>query len=275
MGLRINTNLASLAAQRQISLSQRNSQGALKALASGNRFDDPSQGSADYTIAEHLRGQIAGMKAAVNNAANANSFVQVAEGGLNEQNNILIRMRELAIQSASDTYSDNEREMLEMEYSEIAKELDRIAHTTSFGTAKVLSGESREYEFQVGAYAGEENIIRYTSDANTTASALGVSGTGVSDKSEARDALESIDDALDQIGQARASFGAMQRRLDSVVNHGESQVVALEGARSRMGDTDVAEAVSAMYKAQALQQYQLAVLNQANQQPLSVLKLIA
>lgn len=275
MGLRINTNVPSIAAQRQLGLSQRKAEGAMKALASGNRFDNPGESAADASISEHLRGQVAGMKSARMNAENAQSFIQIAEGGLNEQNNILIRMRELSVQSASDTYSDVEREFLDAEFEQLKEEIDRIAMTAQFGSSKVLAGDSREYEFQVGAYGGEENVITYKSDTDTRASTLGVDSLRVSDKSDARDALESIDEALTDIGRARSSFGAIQSRMDHAINHAGVQIENLESARSRIGDTEVASAASNMYKQQALQQYQIAVLNEANRFPASVIKLVA
>lgn len=275
MGLRINTNLASLAAQRQISLSQRQTEGSMKSLASGNRFDNPNESSAEYSIAENLRGQIAGVKAGRINAENAQSFVQIAEGGLNEQNNILIRMRELAVQAASDTFSDEERELIQMEFGQLQQEVDRIAQTTQFGSNKVLAGNAREYEFQVGAYGGAENIIKYKSDADTRAGSLGVDSLEVSGKSDARDSLETLDEALGKIAQARASFGAIQSRLESTINHAGTQAENLENARSRMADTNIAQAVSDMYRNQAMQQYQISVLNEANRFPGSVIRLVA
>lgn len=274
MGLRINTNLGSIAAQRQLSYSQRKLESSMKQLSSGTRFADMTVGSADFAIAEHLRGQISGMKAARLNAQNATSFVQVAEGGLNEQNNILIRLRELAIQSASDTFSDTEREMLQMEFDQLHQELDRIANTTTFGSHKLLAGQEKQYEFQVGSYGGAENVVKYTSNTNTTLSGLSIDSASVVSQDDARDALESIDGALTIIGQSRANFGAMQSRLESVDNNAAIQVENLEAARSRIADTDVAQAVSDMYKHQALQQYQLQVLGHANQYPASVIKFI-
>lgn len=275
MGLRINTNLASIAAQRQIGLSQRQSEGAMKALASGNKFSNPNESSADYSIAEHLRGQIAGVKAGQNNAENAQGFIQVAEGGLNEQNNILIRMRELAVQAASDTFSDQEREFLNAEFEQLQQELDRIALTTQFGSQKLLAGDTKDYEFQVGAYGGSENIIKYKSETNTRAGELGIEGLTVLDKSDARDSLEAMDEALTKIAQARSHFGAIDSRLNSTVNHSAVQVENLEAARSRIADTNIAQAVSDMYRNQALQQYQISILNEANRFPGSVLRLIA
>lgn len=275
MGLRINTNVASLAAQRQISLSSRQSEGVMKALASGNRFDDPTESTAARSISEQLRGQVSGARAGLRNAQDAQSFIQVAEGGLNEQNNILIRMRELAVQAASDTFSDVERGMMNAEFSQLQAEVDRIAKVTQFGTTKLLAGQSKDLEFQVGSYKGDENVVKFKSDTDTGGSALGVSGLTVDDKGDARDAIEELDNALVKMGQARSNFGATQTRLDSTINNAGMQIENLSEAHSRMADTDVAEAVSKMYRNQALQQYQIAVLAQANQTPGSILRLVA
>ena len=275
MGLRIATNIASLAAQRAMRTSQRQTEGAMKQLATGSRFSDITEGAADFAIAEHLRGQIKGMGAARMNADNAISFVQVAEGGLNEQNNILIRQRELAIQAASDTFSDNERGMMDLEFQQLGQEFDRIAKTTSFGSQNLLDGTEKEYVFQVGAYGGEQNRIRYLSNTNTTTDNLNLSDATVADKGGAEDVLNNIDEALGQVAQARANFGAIQSRLQSVSNNASVQMENLEAARSRIEDTDVAETVSKLVQGQALQQYQLAVLAQANQLPGQVVKLIA
>jgi flagellin len=275
VGLRINTNLASIAAQRQLVQSQRKVESKIKQLASGSRFSDPTVGAGDFAIAERLRGQINGTRSAQMNADNAISFVQIAEGGLNEQNNILIRMRELSVQGASDTFDDKEREMLDMEFQQLRSEVDRIAQTTQFGSHKLLSGDSKSFEFQVGAYKGEENVIKYESNTNTTASGLGVSSLSVDDRNEALDSLESIDEALTALAEARSNFGAIQSRLQSVVSNAAVQHENLQAAHSRIADTDFAEATSEMFKQQVLQQFQVAVLAQANQFPLNVLKLLA
>ena len=275
MGLRINTNVPSLAAQRAITQNTVKTDRAMRQLATGSRFADITEGAGDFAIAETLKGQVKGMEAARRNADNAISFVQVAEGGLNEQNNILIRMRELSVQAASDTFSDVEREMMSHEFNHLKEEFDRIAQTTTFGSQKLLSGSSKEYEFQVGANKGSDNIVKYTSDTNTTGSELGVDSLEVSDKSLAQDSLESIDTALLAIGKARASYGAVQSRFDHIVSYQSEQIVNLEDARSKIADTDFAKAYSDVTRGMALQQYQMAMLSTANQFPGNVIKLIA
>lgn len=275
MGLRINTNLPAIAAQRSLSKTGRDLERVSKQLATGNRFADLTEGAGDFAIAENLKAQIKGQRAAQFNAENAISFVQIAEGGLNEQNNILIRLRELAVQSASDTFSSQERELLNYEYTQLVEELDRVAQTTRFGSTKLLAGDNKTFEFQIGSYGTANDIVKFTSDTNTTASELDVKGTDIADRSDARDQLETLDKALFKMSQARAKFGAVQSRLESVVNNSGVLVENLEAAKSRIADTDIAAATAEFSKQQILQQYQTAVLAQANQFPIGLMRLLA
>lgn len=273
--LRVTPVTASLMAQRYLGLTQRSTERAMKDLASGTRFSTPGADAAGAAIAEQLQGQVRGQKAALINADNATSFIQVAEGALNEQNNILIRLRELAVQAASDTYSDKEREYLNYEYTQLTDELDRIAKTTTFGSTALLAGRSKDYEFQVGTSSGEESIIRYTSDTNTTASELGVNGGEVDTKGSARANLRDLDSAMIKVASARAKYGAIQSRLDSAANNLQVGIENITAAHSRMADTDVAQAVSDVRRGQILQQYQASVLSQANMTNETMLRLMA
>jgi flagellin len=213
MGLRINTNVASIAAQRNLGRTQENENHALQAISSGTRFVRAGDDPAGLAISENLRGQIASIKQARSNSFNATSLIQVAEGGLNEQNNILIRLRELSIQAASDNVSDTERGFLNAEYQQLTQEFDRIAKTTRFGNKVLLNGNGGDYQFHVGAFAGAENVINYKLDANSTADELGISGLTIKERDEAGDNLEKLDKALVGISSIRANFGAIQSRL--------------------------------------------------------------
>jgi flagellin len=275
MALSINTNLASNAVQRQMSKTGREMLGSLKQLASGDRFSDLSENAGDFAIAEELRAQIASQRAAKQNAENAVSFASIAEGGLSEQNNILIRLRELAIQSSSDTVGELEREMLDMEFQQLNSEMDRIAKSTSFNSQKLLAGDEKEYVFQIGANGGEEDRLRYKANANTTAASLGTDGLSVVDRNEARNSLEVIDEGLETLATARAGFGAIQSRLSSVINNSDVQVENLEAARSRIADVDLAKTVSEVTRNRVIQQYQASMLAQANASQEQVLRLIA
>ncbi len=276
MGLRIGTNIAALSAIRQMRSSQSQTEKAMAQLASGSRFaGSNTENPADHSISEHLRGQVMGLKASRMNAENAISFIQVAEGGLNEQNNILIRMRELAIQSASDTVSEVERGFLNEEFQGLNQELDRISKTTKYGSTNLLSGIGKKFTFQVGANSGPENRLDFTLSSDTSSTGLGVNQLSVRESDEALDSIENIDEGLNRIGQARASFGAIQNRLQSVVNHLSSQEYNIEDARSKIADTDVAQAVTQMTLGNIRSQFQTAVLAQANTLPQNALKLLA
>ncbi len=274
MSLRINTNVPSIMAQNRMSQTQRDLEGVFAELATGSKFSAPNPNTAAVAIAESLRAQRASLETAQRNSDQAISFVQTAEGSLNEQNNILIRQRELAVQAASDTNSDKERGYLDQEFQQLGKELDRIAKTTTYGTTTLLNGKSQSFDFQVGTDGTENSRIRFENSADTTASELGVSSLDVSDKSDARDALESTDEALQKINSTRAQFGAIQSRLEAANNFVGTQIESAASAYSQLADTDVADAVTRARKAQILQQYQASVLSQANQSADIALKLV-
>lgn len=273
--LRVSTNMASLSAQRALGITQRNTERALQELATGSRFSSAGADAAGYAIAENMRSQVQGYRAAGYNADNAASFVSVAEGALHEQNNILVRLRELAVQAASDTFSERERKMLDQEYQSLSQEFDRIAKSTKFGSQPLLDGTSKDYEFQVGIGRGDENIISFKSDTNTTLSNMNLDGSGVIDKGDARDSLESIDEAMYKLSEARAGLGALHGRMESAVSHIGSQIENLSSAHSKMADADVAQAVSTARRGQILQQYQASALTAANESQAYLLRLIA
>lgn len=275
MSLRISTNTVSLMAQHQINKSSRDLDDSLAQLASGSKFAGSKKDPASQGISENLRAQTTGLSAAQQNADVAVSFIQTAEGSLSEQNNILVRMRELGVQAASDTLSDKERGFLDLEFQQLKSEFDRIAQSTRFGDNALLKGSSRKYEFQVGERGTSNDRIQFENDSDATADGVGISGLSVEDKGEARDSLESIDEALVSVAGMRAKFGAAQSRLETAYDFLGNQKYAIEDARSKIGDTDIADAVSRARRGQILQQYQAAVLAQANQAPENALKLIA
>jgi flagellin len=273
--LRIASNLASYSAQRAYNNTQKDTERALKELATGSRFTNPGADPAGQAIAEGLNAQTRGSMAALSNTENATGFVAIAEGSLAEQNNIIIRMRELAVQAASDTLSDVERGYLDDEYQQLIQEFDRIAMSTTYGSQALLDGSTKEYEFQVGVNAGDENIIRYTNDTDTTASNVGIDGLSVEDKSDARSSLKYLDKAMHTMAAARAKLGAIQGRFDSTISHLQSQVENVGGAYARMSETNIPDAVSRVRRGQILAQYQAAALAETNVMAGSALRLIA
>lgn len=274
MSLRINTNMASINAQRNLDVQQQRNTKAMKALSSGSRINSAADDAAGLAISEKLRADIRGMGMARQNAENAVSFIQVGEGGLNEVNNILVRLRELGIQSASDTIGDEERGFLDMEAQHLMEEVDRIAETTKFGQKNLLNGSQDELEFQVGIGSDENSTIRFKMDADATSGSLGVSGLDFSDKSGARDALDSIDEALVKVGGMRANFGAIQNRMDSAVRNIDVQKESLSTANSRIRDADIAHETAELTSSQILQQASIGMLAQANSAPSAALRLI-
>lgn len=274
MGLRINTNLASINAQRHLGKQQERGNHALAALASGSRIVKASDDAAGLSISENIRGQTAGIKVARSNAYNAVSLIQVSEGGLNEINNVLIRLRELGVQAASDNVSDVERGFLDQEAAQLIEEADRIAKTTRFGNKVLLDGTGEKLDFHVGPFGGEENVISYSIDANATGSAIGIDGVTVADKEGARDTLQTVDDALVKLGKMRADFGAVQSRLNATVSNLDIQFENLSAANSRLRDTDVAFESAELVSSNILQSAAVSVLAQANQQGYSATKLL-
>ncbi len=275
MGLRISTNVAAINAQRQLSTQQTRGSHALAALSSGSRIVNAADDAAGLAISENIKGQNRGLLQARQNAFNAVSLVQVSEGGLNEINNILIRMRELGVQAASDNIGDTERQFLDKEVQQLVLEADRIAKTTRFGSKTLLDGTGEEMEFHVGPFGDDDNIIRYQMSADATIGALGVDGVSVEDKSSARSLLGSVDEALVEIGKMRADFGAVQSRLNTTTSNLDIQYENLSAAFSRIRDADIARESAELASSNILQQAAVSVMAQANQQPASALRLLA
>lgn len=274
MGLRIATNQASIAAQRVLDKQQKRAEHAAQSLASGNRIIRASDDAAGLAISESIRAQTRGLAMARSNAFNAISSIQVSEGGLNEISNIMIRLRELGIQAASDNVGDRERGFLNQEAKQLTQEADRISKTTTFGDKVLLDGSGGKMEFQVGLNSGDENVVAYDLSTNASASELGIDGIDLSSKSDARSMLKSVDEGLQKVGAMRASFGAIQSRLESTTSNLDIQYENLSAAKSRIADTDVAKESSEMASANVLQSAAISVLAQANQMPAVALKLI-
>ncbi|AZZ35783.1 flagellin FliC [Bdellovibrio sp. qaytius] len=275
MSLRINTNVASFGIQNAMAKSERSIENSMKSLSSGSRFAEISTDPASKAISEDLKSDISGMQVAKRNAEQAGSFASIAEGGMAEQSNLIIRMRELAVQASSDTYSDTERSFMQTEFSKLQEEVDRIAQTSSFGSRKLLDGTSKDIDIQVGTKGDANSRITFSADTDTTLSGLGLSGMTVDDKSNARDALEALGGGLDKISMQRSKYGALQSRLESVQNYLSSSIENVTGANSKIADTDVAKEVSDLRKNQILQQYQSSLLANANDQMSNALRLIA
>ena len=277
MGLKISTNVPSLAARRNLGHVKRDQAKNLQRLSSGNRINSASDDAAGLAISEQLRAQIQSTHQAVRNANDGISFIQTAEGGLNEIGNILIRLKELSVQASSDTISNKERNFTNKEFQQLKNEIDRIAESTKFGNTNLLNGEGETLEFQVGISNVEDNDrISYESGkVNARTDKIGVEDLGVETKSESQESLEKIDEAINEISSSRAMLGSIQSRLESTVRNSEIEVENLTSANSRIRDADIAEETAHLAKSNVLERATLSVLGQANSSAFSALKLLS
>lgn len=267
MGLRINTNIPALVAQRNLRSTRGSLDKGLERLSSGSRINHAGDDAAGLAISESLRAQIRGLGQAERNAQDGISLVQVAESAMGEVGNMLIRMRELGVQAASDTVGPTERRFLDVEFQQLLEEIDRIANSTEYNRVPLLNGTSTTFEIQVGTRNNPaiDRVKLFESNAaDINVVALGLNLTGVADKSSAQNSLASIDAALSSVTAIRAEFGALQNRLQSVINNILVSKENLSAANSRIRDADLAEETTELTKNQILMQSGIAVLGQAN-----------
>lgn len=268
MGLRINTNTASLNAQRVLWGTKNGLDKSMEKLASGYRINRAGDDAAGLAISENLKAQVRGLKQAQRNAQDGISLVQVAEGGMNEISSILIRLRELAVQAASDTVGPVERQFLNVEYDQLISEIDRIAEGTEFNGTQLLAGTGSILDFQVGTRNNPEidRVSFDASKADANSAALGINLTSVADKASAQNTLSAIDSAIVSVSGMRADFGALQNRLQSTISNLQISQENMAAANSRIRDVDVAEETAEITRQNILLQAGTSVLAQANQQ---------
>jgi len=251
-------------------------------LSSGLKINSAKDDAAGLQIATRMTSQIRGQTMAIKNANDGISIAQTAEGAMQEQTNILQRMRELAVQSRNDTNSTEDREALNKEFAQMSDELSRIANSTQLNGKNLLDGSAGVLTFQVGSNSGSNNQISISLDSGFDAATLSVDSATIaitgstSDEAEAsmNAALDAIDAALQTINSTRADLGASQNRLTSTVNNLQNINENAEAARGRVQDTDFAAETAQLTKQQTLQQASTSVLAQANQLPSAVLKLL-
>lgn len=276
MGLRINTNVASLNAQRNLSRTRLGQQKVLEQLSSGQRINRAGDDAAGLAISENLKAQIRGLGQAERNAADGISLVQIAEGGLSETSNILIRLRELAVQAASDTIGPTERKFLNVEFEQLVAEVDRIANSTEFNKVPLLNGTGAVFDIQIGTRNDplSDRLTFDASSADVNVAALGLNLASVGDKISAQNSLAAIDSSIVSVSGIRADFGALQNRLQSTINNLQVSIENLSAANSRVRDADIAKSTAELTKTNILMQAGTSVLAQANNSTSSALSLI-
>jgi flagellin len=275
MSMSIRTNISSLNAQRNLGNNQSMLDSSLSRLSSGYRITKAGDDAAGLGISTKLEAQIRSYSQASRNANDGLSVIQSTESALNEQANILTRLRELAMQSASDGIGNTERGYVQQEAGQLINELERIAQVTEYNGTALLTGAGSALDFQVGVANSTNDRIQFTAvNATTGASGLNVSGLSLSGKASAQTALATIDTALAAVSTARSTIGAAGNRLESSIRNIQAFAESLSAANSRIRDVDVAEETSRLSRSQILAQAGVSVLAQANQMPQLALKLL-
>jgi flagellin len=282
MAVIINSNLAALTARKNLETSQSNLATSIARLSSGMRITKAADDAAGLAISDKLGAQIRGLAQASRNASNGISVVATAEGALGEVTNLLSRMRELAVQSASGDLGTAERANLDQEYQQNLTEIDRIAQATKFnGQAVFSAGASTSFSFQIGVNSGSNDVMSVTigkTDVSGLAAAGGgtgsLSGSDITAAGSAQVQLAKIDAAITAVTSNRGTLGALQNRLESVIRNLSVSIENTTAANSRIRDVDVAEETASYTKNQILVQAGVSVLSQANQQPSIALSLL-
>lgn len=307
MGVRIKTNVSSLIAQRQLGNNRQEVENSLEKLSSGMRINRSSDDAAGLAVSERLRSKVASLNVAKRNASDGISYIQTAEGGLNEVTNILVRMRELASQAASDTLGNRERDFLNREFQQLNQEIGRIQATTEFNGTKLLeqSDDQKPLRIFVGASNRGNDVEGNTPDIDPdndpdvltidltqleelTSSLSGVTegelalvpedlasgGAGDLGPNGTNDLFNKLDTALDSVASYRATLGSMQSRLGSAITNIDVSTENMSAARSRIRDVDYASETAKFAQSQILAAAGASVLTQANQMPDIVLQLL-
>ncbi|WP_404404896.1 flagellin [Jeotgalibacillus malaysiensis] len=267
----INHNITALNTHRQLSDASGAQSKSMEKLASGLRINRAGDDAAGLAISEKMRGQIRGLDQSSRNAQDGISLIQTAEGALNETHSILQRMRELSVQSANDTNTDDDRTELQKEITALNAEIDRISNDTEFNTQKLLDGSFTGKLVQIGANTGQTLSI---SVSTMGASALGINGVSIGSQTGANSAIALLDSAIKSVSGQRSSLGAIQNRLEHTINNLNTSSENLTAAESRIRDVDMAKEMMEQTKNSILSQAAQAMLAQANQQPQGVLQLL-
>lgn len=304
MGLRIRTNIASVNAQRRLKMSTQSLQSSMAKLSSGERINKSADDAAGLAVSENLKGDIRSLKMAARNANDGISLVQTAEGSLVETSSMLIRLRELAVQAASDTIGNREREFLDKEFLQLKDEIDRIANATEFNGTRLLVGSAElpaemggtQNEFPLEIQIGKDyyvdtdaldkrnpvNIIKidfknmnaFTHGDGSLDLGEHEDGARVHRKADAQMSIAKLDQAMYRVNNYRAYLGSVQNRLGSTIRNLDVQTENLSESRSRIRDADFAAETAAMTQANIMQQAGTSVLANANTQPQIALSLL-
>ena len=277
----INTNVPSIVAQNATKHTDRLMTNAMEKLSTGYRINDAGDDAAGLAIAAIMSNQILGTNMAGRNASHAIAMVQVADGALNEVSTLMQRMRELAVQASTETYTTNDLQLMQTEYVQLEDEIDRIVDQTRYNTMNILHGVGSQagddlFVMQGGANSGDTITLEFgTYDISITGAALNdLDGLSINSRNNAQSALTSIDDAFQSLGANRARLGSYMNRLGHALNNTEIYSQNLSDSRSRVEDTDYAYWMAQMAHHEIVRQASMAMLSTANVVPKQVLQLL-
>lgn len=275
MSISLLSNIASMNAAHHLERNNDTFSRAAEKVASGKRINRSGDDAAGLSISFGLEAKLRSIGQARRNAQDALSLMDVASGGMNEVGNLIVRLRELAIQASSDGISDRERSMLELESTQIKDEVERLSQATRYFDTPLLNGSGKDFTFQIGIDNNEHNRLTYSSSSlDLRATKLGIDGISMNDVDSARDALASVDEALIRMNTPRAQIGALQSRMSSVISNLNTYEESMTAALSRIRDADIATEIANAVRGQVLQRAGISILAQANQQPAVALKLL-
>jgi flagellin len=279
MSMSVNTNVTSLNAQRNLSMTQSQLSTSMQRLSSGLRVNSAKDDAAGLAISERMNAQVRGMNVAIRNANDGISLAQTAEGALGKVGDSLQRMRELAVQARNSTNSGSDKDSLDKEYQQLASEITRVLGGTTFNGAAILGGSAGAKDFQIGANTTTNDVITVTTtdmtgDASITAVTTGAVIDSTTNTTSLATVIDNIDGAINKVNSERALYGATQNRFDSVISNLQTSVENQSAAKSRITDADFASETSNLSRAQILQQAGTAMVAQANQLPQQVLSLL-
>jgi len=274
MGLRVNTNIASINAQRNAATVTGNLQRNYQRLSTGLRIAVAADDAAGLAISERLRSQVRSLGQASRNANDGISLVQVGEGALNEVSNILVRLRELTIQAANGSTSGQDRNTMMEEFGSLVSEINRIGQSTSFNGVRLLDGSSSTVQFQVGINSTTGIDVLNVSLTPALATSLSLNSLDIGSGGDFSTAIGAIDSAINAVSSLRGRFGALQNRLQSTIANIGVATESLSAAESRIRDVDVAAETADLTRNSIMQQASISILQQANLQPQVALRLL-
>ncbi len=275
MSFRPATNYNSLQSQRFLQINNDKLKSSFEKLSSGSRINRASDDAAGLAISEKMRSQISSTDQALRNSADVQSLLQVADGAMNETNNILIRLRQVAMQTASDTVTDSERLLVDMEVQQLKSEIDRISKTTSFNNIQLLDGTSKNLSFQIGIGSASKDRMEFNPQKiSTTLENLKISDLNSQTKESSQEMLGHIDLAINYVNGNRAELGALQNRIQASINNLGVSKENLAQSNSMIRDANIALEAANMSQSRVMSKASTAVLTQANKEPEQAIKLL-